>query len=162
MRVRGGVCMGGGKAPWEYKRGDTCPVCHLKIDYVERRVVRRKVQGVERVHVYYYAGHFIVGPDGQKHTKKCYLGADTYDYVARKNPGVNLKGMIYGLRRYADYIKDNLTLLSTEVDSGKLEPDQAKDLLNALKEAMAMLQSLITKVEGYVAQEGAIAQPEGD
>jgi len=71
--------MGDGKVPWEYKRGDTCPVCHLKIDYVERRQVRRKVQGVERVHVYYYAGHFIVGSDGQKHTKKCYLGAERYD-----------------------------------------------------------------------------------
>lgn len=154
--------MGNGVPPWAYKRGDTCPVCHLKIDYVERRAVRRKVQGVERIHVYYYAGHFIVGPDGQKHTKKCYLGAETYDYVARKNPGVNLKGMIFGLARYADYIKENIKELDMELASGKVEPDQAKELLNALKEAMTMLQALITKVEDYVAQESATAQPEGD
>jgi hypothetical protein len=154
--------MGNGVPPWTYKRGDTCPVCHLKIDYVERRVVRRKVQGVERTHVYYYAGHFIVGPDGQKHTKKCYLGAETYDYVARKNPGVNLKGMIFGLTRYADYIKDNLAQLEAELASGRVDPDQAKEVLNALKEAMATLQRLIAKVEDYVAQESASAQPEGD
>jgi hypothetical protein len=129
---------------------------------VERRVVRRKVQGVERAHVYYYAGHFIVGPDGQKRTKKCYLGAETYDYVARKNPGVNLKGMIFGLTRYADYIKDNISQLEAELASGRVEPGQAKEVLNALKEAEAMLQKLIAKVEDYVAQESASVQPEGE
>jgi len=154
--------LGNGVPPWAYKRGDTCPVCHLKIDYVERRVVRRKVQGVERAHVYYYAGHFIVGPDGQKRTKKCYLGAETYDYVARKNPGVNLKGMIFGLTRYADYIKDNISQLEAELASGRVEPGQAKEVLNALKEAEAMLQKLIAKVEDYVAQESASVQPEGE
>lgn len=141
------------------KRGEACPVCHLPVDYVERRVVRRKVNGLERVHIYYYAGHIIKDANGNRHTKKCYLGAETYDYVARKNPGINLKGMIYGLQRYTDYIKDTLTHLDTELASGNIEPEQAKSLLSALKEAVARLQAVEDRLENYVRAE---AEAEGE
>jgi len=139
------------------KRGDTCKVCGLPIDYVERRVVRRKVNGLERVHIYYYAGHIIKDANGNRHTKKCYLGAETYDYVARKNPGVNLKGMIYGLQRYIDYIRDTLNTIDTELASGSVEPEQAKSLLSSLKDAVAKLQAVEDKLENYVR-----AEAEGD
>jgi hypothetical protein len=70
--------------------------------------------------------------------------------------------MIFGLTRYADYIKDNISQLEAELASGRVEPGQAKEVLNALKEAEAMLQKLIAKVEDYVAQESASVQPEGE
>jgi len=63
-----------------FKKGDTCPVCGRPIDYIEKKVVK----GNGTQHVYYYARHIIVDENGQKKVKKCYLGAEAYDYVSRK------------------------------------------------------------------------------
>jgi hypothetical protein len=129
-----------------YRRGDRCPICHLPIDWVERRVVNG--------HVYYYAWH-VVEENGKRRRKKCYLGAERYDYVSRKHSdlGVALRGMAYGpAQRLAEYVSSAIDRLSAQLEGGTLDLEQARQWLRAVREAEARLHALADRLEGYVRQ----------
>ena len=128
------------------RRGESCPICGRPIDWVERRVVNG--------HVYYYAWH-VIEENGQRRRKKCYLGAEVYDYVSRKHSdlGVALRGMAYGpAQRLAEYVSSALDRLSAQLEGGTLDLEQARQWLRAVREATARLQSLADRLEGYVRQ----------
>jgi len=127
------------------KRGDRCPVCGLPIDWVERRVVNG--------HVYYYAYHYFKDENGQKRRKKCYLGAKVYDYVSRKNIdlGTTFRGMaIDPAQRLTEYFNSALEKLSAKIESGALEPEEARSWLSLLKDMNSRLERLIALLEDYV------------
>ena len=127
------------------KRGDRCPVCGLPIDWVERRVVNG--------HVYYYAWHVITNENGQKRRKKCYLGAKVYDYVTRKNYdlGTTFRGMAYSeADRFSEYFNSALDKLSAKVQSGALEPEEARHWLGLLKDMNSRLERLMALLEDYL------------
>jgi len=129
-----------------YRRGDRCPICHLPIDWVERRVVNG--------HVYYYAWH-VIEENGKRRRKKCYLGAERYDYVSRKHSdlGVALRGMAYGpAQRLAEYVSSAIDRLSDQLEGGTLDLEQARQWLRAVREAEARLHALADRLEGYVRQ----------
>jgi len=129
-----------------YRRGDRCPICHLPIDWVERRVVNG--------HVYYYAWH-VIEENGRRRRKKCYLGAERYDYVSRKHSdlGVALRGMAYGpAQRLAEYVSSAIDRLSDQLEGGTLDLEQARQWLRAVREAEERLHALADRLEGYVRQ----------
>jgi hypothetical protein len=129
-----------------YRRGDRCPICHLPIDWVERRVVNG--------HVYYYAWH-VIEENGKRRRKKCYLGAERYDYVSRKHSdlGVALRGMAYGpAQRLAEYVSSAIDRLSAQLEGGALDLEQARQWLRAVREAEGRLHALADRLEGYVRQ----------
>jgi len=129
-----------------YRRGDRCPICGLPIDWVERRVVNG--------HVYYYAWH-VIEENGKRRRKKCYLGAERYDYVSRKHSdlGVALRGMAYGpAQRLAEYVSSAIDRLSDQLEGGTLDLEQARQWLRAVREAEARLHALADRLEGYVRQ----------
>ena len=128
-----------------YRRGDRCPICRLPIDWVERRVVNG--------HVYYYAWHVI--EENGKRRRKCYLGAERYDYVSRKHSdlGVALRGMAYGpAQRLAEYVSSAIDRLSAQLEGGALDLEQARQWLRAVREAEGRLHALADRLEGYVRQ----------
>jgi len=129
-----------------YRRGDRCPICGLPIDWVERRVVNG--------HVYYYAWH-VIEENGKRRRKKCYLGAERYDYVSRKHSdlGVALRGMAYGpAQRLAEYVSSAIDRLSAQLEGGALDLEQARQWLRAVREAEERLHALADRLEGYVRQ----------
>jgi len=129
-----------------YRRGDRCPICRLPIDWVERRVVNG--------HVYYYAWH-VIEENGKRRRKKCYLGAERYDYVSRKHSdlGVALRGMAYGpAQRLAEYVSSAIDRLSDQLEGGTLDLEQARQWLRAVREAEERLHALADRLEGYVRQ----------
>jgi len=129
-----------------YRRGDRCPICGLPIDWVERRVVNG--------HVYYYAWH-VIEENGKRRRKKCYLGAERYDYVSRKHSdlGVALRGMAYGpAQRLAEYVSSAIDRLSDQLEGGTLDLEQARQWLRAVREAEERLHALADRLEGYVRQ----------
>jgi len=129
-----------------YRRGDRCPICRLPIDWVERRVVNG--------HVYYYAWH-VIEENGKRRRKKCYLGAERYDYVSRKHSdlGVALRGMAYGpAQRLAEYVSSAIDRLSAQLEGGALDLEQARQWLRAVREAEERLHALADRLEGYVRQ----------
>jgi truncated hemoglobin YjbI len=135
------------------KRGDRCPVCGLPIDWVERRVVNG--------HVYYYAWHVITDENGQKRRKKCYLGAERYDYVSRKNIdlGTTFRGMAYDpAQRLAEYVNGALDKLSVKVQSGTLELEEAREWLRAFRDVIARLERFTATLEEYVRRLEATAE----
>jgi len=139
--------LGSGSIP--YKKGGTCPVCGRPIDYIEKKVVK----GNGTQHVYYYARHIIDDESGQKKVKKCYLGAETYDYVTRKNYdlGMVFMGMaVDPVTRLTEYVNSAAERLSDKIEGGTLDPEQARSWLNALREAIMKLQSLADTLEKYV------------
>jgi len=126
------------------KRGDRCHVCGLPIDWVEKRV--------RNGHVYYYAWHVIADENGQKRRKKCYLGADRYDYVTRKNSdlGTTFRGMAYGeADRFSEYFNSALDKLSVKVQSGTLELEEAREWLRAFRDTIARLERFTATLEEY-------------
>jgi hypothetical protein len=132
-----------------FKKGDMCPICGRPIDYIEKKVVK----GNGTQHVYYYARHIIVDENGQKKVKKCYLGAETYDYVSRKNYdlGIVFMGLaVDPVTRLVEYINSAANKLSARIEGGALDLEQARSWLNALREATAKLQSLADALEKYV------------
>jgi hypothetical protein len=139
----------------ELKPGDDCPVCHNRIAWLECRRVRSKVGGVEREHIYIYAWHSYK-ENGQLKRKKCYIGAYTYDYVARKQTDIGIvpRGMALGTRRIAQHIKEFTDRVEPAIESGTLEVEQARKLLASLKESLAKLQALVDRLEGYVRVHG--------
>jgi len=137
------------------KPGQACPICGEPIAWLECRRVRSKVGGVEREHIYIYAWHSFK-EDGQTKRKKCYLGAYTYDYVARKyiDVGIVPRGMALGISRIAQHIEEVTTRLVPAIESGTLDVDQARALLASLKDSLARLEALVDKLDGYVRLHG--------
>jgi len=139
----------GGGIP--FKKGDRCPVCGRPIDYIERRVVK----GNGTQHVYYYARHIIIDENGQKKVKKCYLGAEAYDYVSRKHSdlGIVFTGMAADpAKRLTEYVNSAIEKLNAKMDSGALSLEEAKSWLNAVEEAMEELRLLIDRLEKKVSE----------
>ena len=135
------------------KRGDRCPVCGLPIDWVERRVVNG--------HIYYYAWHVITNENGQKRRKKCYLGAERYDYVSRKNVdlGTIFRGMAYDpAQRLAEYVNGALDKLSVKVQSDTLELEEAREWLRAFRDVIARLERFTATLEEHVRRLEATAE----
>jgi len=125
--------------------GEACPVCGLPIDWVEKRV--------RNGHVYYYAYHYVKDENGKRKVKKCYLGADRYDYVSRKNYdlGTTFRGMAYSeADRFSEYFNSALDKLSAKVQSGTLEPEQARHWLGLLKDMNSRLERLMALLEDYL------------
>ena len=132
-----------------FKKGDTCPVCGRPIDYIEKKVVK----GNGTQHVYYYARHIIIDENGQKKVKKCYLGAEAYDYVSRKHSdlGIVFTGLtVDPAKRLTEYINSAVEKLNAKMDSGTLSLEEARSWLNALRETIAKLQSLADVLEKYM------------
>ena len=132
-----------------FRKGDTCPVCGRPIDYIEKKVVK----GNGTQHIYYYARHIIVDENGQKKVKKCYLGAEAYDYVSRKHSdlGIVFMGLtVDPVQRLTDYVNSAVEKLNVKIEGGALSPEQARSWLNAVREATARLQSLADRLEKYV------------
>ena len=132
-----------------FRKGDTCPICGRPIDYIEKKVVK----GNGTQHIYYYARHLVIDENGQKKIKKCYLGAETYDYVSRKNYdlGLTLRGLaVDPVTRLTEYVNSAVERLSVKIEGGTLDPEQARSWLNALREAVTRLQSLADRLEKYV------------
>lgn len=131
--------------------GDACPICGEPIAWLECRRVRSKVGGVEREHIYIYAWHSYK-ENGQVKRKKCYIGAYTYDYVARKQVDIGIvpRGMALGTERIAQHIKEFTDRLEPAIESGTLEVDQARRLLTSLQDSLAKLQALVDRLDGYV------------
>ena len=131
-----------------FRKGDTCPVCGRPIDYIERKVVK----GNGTQHIYYYARH-IINENGQKKIKKCYLGAEAYDYVSRKHSdlGIVFMGLtIDPVTRLTEYVNSAVEKLSVKIEGGALSLEQARSWLNAVREAVTRLQSLADRLEKYV------------
>ncbi len=134
-----------------FKKGDRCPVCGRPIDYIERRVDK----GSGTQHVYYYARHVIIDENGQKKVKKCYLGAEAYDYVSRKHSdlGIVFTGMVADpAKRLTEYINSAVEKLNAKMESGTLSLEEAKSWLNAVEEAMEELRSLIDRLQKKVSE----------
>lgn len=131
--------------------GDNCPICGEPISWLECRRVKSKVGGVEREHIYIYAWHTFK-ENGQVKRKKCYIGAYTYDYVARKQVdiGIELHGMALGISRIAKHIKEFTDKVEPAIESGTLDVEQARKLLTSLQDSLAKLQSLVDRLDGYV------------
>ena len=132
-----------------FKKGDTCPVCGRPIDYIEKKVVK----GNGTQHIYYYARHIIIDENGQKKVKKCYLGAEAYDYVSRKHSdlGIVFTGLtVDPAKRLTEYINSAVEKLNAKMDSGTLSLEEARSWLNALRETIAKLQSLADVLEKYM------------
>ena len=122
-----------------------CPRCGRPIDWIERRV--------KNGHVYIYAYHYVKDENGKRKVKKCYLGADRYDYVSRKNYdlGTTFRGMAYSeADRFSEYFNSAANKLNARIEGGTLDPEQARSWLNALREVTAKLQSLADALEKYV------------
>jgi hypothetical protein len=139
----------------DLKPGQDCPICHNPIAWLECRRVKSKVGGVEREHIYIYAWHTFK-EDGKTKRKKCYVGAYTYDYVARKyvDVGIVLRGMALGISRIAQHINEATDTLVPAIESGTLDVNQARKLLASLKDSLAKLGALVDKLDGYVRLHG--------
>jgi len=127
------------------KPGEACPVCGLPIDWVEKRV--------RNGHTYYYAYHYVKDENGKRKVKKCYLGADTYDYVTRKNIdlGTTFRGMAYSeADRFSEYFKGALDKLSAKIESGTLELEEARHWLGLLRDMNSRVERLMALLEDYV------------
>jgi len=135
----------------ELKPGDDCPVCHNPISWLECRRVKSKVGGVEREHIYIYAWHSYK-ENGQLKRKKCYIGAYTYDYVARKQTDIGIvpRGMALGIERIAQHINEFTDKLVPAIESGTLDVKQARKLLASLQDSLAKLQALVDRLDNYV------------
>jgi len=100
--------------------------------------------------VYYYAYHYVKDENGKRKVKKCYLGADRYDYVSRKNIdlGTTFRGMaVDPAQRLAEYFNSALERLSARIESGALEPEEARSWLGLLKDMNSRLERLIALLE---------------
>ena len=118
-----------------------CPRCGRPIDYLERRVVRRKGRdGKVREQVYYIAWHYVRGPDGKvifEHGKpkvdKCYLGPEKYVHANRvlATAGLQVKSLAQQL------IEDKPLVVS-----------QLEELAKAVEEKVAK-----AEISAYTAQQ---------
>jgi RNA polymerase-binding transcription factor DksA len=123
-----------------------CPKCGQPIDWIERRVVRRKGRdGQVHEHTYYYAWHFVRGPEGQRKAKKCYLGPDKYAYanVIQGKLGVQVKGLIQevveGRPLIIDYLEDIAKAIEDRMAKGQMSAHTAQQLADRLQELTARL-----------------------
>jgi RNA polymerase-binding transcription factor DksA len=110
-----------------------CPRCGRPIDYLERRVVRRKGKdGKVREQVYFIAWHYVRGPDGRRQVKKCYLGPEKYVHANRvlATAGLQVKSLAQQL------IEDKPLVVS-----------ELEELAKAIEEKMAK-----TEMSAYTAQ----------
>ncbi len=117
--------------------------------------MKEVVKGNGTQHVYYYARHVIIDENGQKKVKKCYLGAEAYDYVSRKHSdlGIVFTGMVADpAKRLTEYINSAVEKLNAKMESGTLSLEEAKSWLNAVEEAMEELRSLIDRLQKKVSE----------
>jgi len=101
----------------ENSSGRICPRCGNPYSYIEKRVVRGRT--------YYYAVHYI-GSGKDRKTKKCYLGAEIYEYVNRLHGNmVMLRGLI--LMNPIEYLQEILNFILDQ-DNEQLK-QKALDIL---------------------------------
>jgi len=111
-----------------------CPRCGRPIDYLERRVVRRRGKdGKVREQVYFIAWHYVRGPDGKRKVKKCYLGPEKYVHANRllAAAGLHVKSLAQQL-----------------MEDRPLVVSQLEELAKAIEEKMAR-----TEISAYTAQQ---------
>ncbi|MEM3145524.1 MAG: hypothetical protein QW332_06020, partial [Thermoproteota archaeon] len=104
-----------------------CPRCEQPYSYVEKRKKNN--------HTYFYAVH-ITKIDGKRHFHKCYLGAETYDYVQRMHPEMigSLTGMV-DKERYIKYLESIIDAVSEM----ELEEEQSRQVIKILEEGIEKL-----------------------
>lgn len=84
-----------------------CPRCSEPISYIEDRVVERIGEdGTKHTHIYYYAVHYhgytLDNGRIKPILRRCYLGAEEYEYVDKVNE-LGLKGYTHP-ERYVSYV----------------------------------------------------------
>jgi len=126
-----------------------CPRCGRPIDYLERRVVRRKDKdGKVREQVYFIAWHYLRGPDGRRQIKKCYLGPERYVHANRvlATAGLQVKSLAQQL------IEDKPLVVSQLEDLAKvIEERMAKTEMSAYtaQQLAGRLQELVDRLRQY-------------
>ena len=121
------------------KPGDSCPRCHMTIDFLERKRVRGQV--------YLYAWHYLKGPDGKRKIKKCYLGPEHYIHgrVTHEPMGIDLKGMgqdLEDIPRYSEYLMNVAQALRLKMQDRTLPSIHARAIAQALEGLAALIEPL--------------------
>ena len=116
-------------AAWE-KTVKICPRpgCGAPITWIEKRV--------RGEHVYYYAVH-ETRFGKQRKIKKCYLGAERYQYVEMFNP-IGLAGLVDG-SRFARYIDNIINAADAMLPESIEKLRELLETLNALETTIAKL-----------------------
>jgi hypothetical protein len=119
---------------------------------LERKVVRRKGKdGKIYEQTYYYAWHYLKGPDGKRQIKKCYLGPEQYVHskVTQGREGIQVKGLIQevleGRLLIIDYVNDIAKSVEDKMAKGQVSAYTAQQLADRLQE-------LVTKLREYAQQ----------
>jgi hypothetical protein len=135
-----------------------CPRCGRPIDWVERRVLRRKGRdGKVHEHIYFYAAHVSV-VNGKKKIEKCYLGPERYTYASGLHAalGLQLKGLIEevveGRPRMIDYLDNIAKAIEDKMANVQMSAYTAQQLADRL-------QGLVDRLRQY-AEERARAEKE--
>lgn len=102
-----------------------CPRCGTKYSYIEEREVNGRR--------YYYAVHYR-SENGKRVKKKCYLGADIYEYVNRLHGDMF---MVRGLveRNPVEYLREILDYIV----------NQSSEVLK--QDALAIIKEYISRLE---------------
>ena len=148
-----------------------CPRCGRPIDYLERKVARHKGKdGKVREYVYYYAWHYVRGPDGRviyEHGKpkveKCYLGPERYVHANRllATAGVHVKSLAQQLIEDKPLVVSQLEELAKAVEERMAKAEMSAYTAQQLADR---LQVLVDKLRQYAearAKEEARARGEG-
>jgi hypothetical protein len=116
-----------------------CPRCGRPIDWVERRVLRRKGKdGKVYEHVYFYAAHVSV-VNGKRKIEKCYLGPAEYTYASGLHAalGLQLKGLIgevvEGRPRIIDYLDSIARAIEDKMANVQMSAYTAQQLADRLQ-----------------------------
>jgi len=109
----------------ERREKSRCPRCGMEFSYIEERDINGKT--------YYYAVHYIkVG--GKRKKKRCYLGAQVYEYVNKLHSDMLT---VHGLltRNPIEYLRQILDYIVNQPDEGlkHVALDTIKQYLNYLE-----------------------------
>ena len=132
------------------KPGDTCPRCHMTIDFLERKKVRGQV--------YLYAWHYLKGPDGKRKIKRCYLGPEHYIHgrVTHEPMGIDLKGMgqdLEDIPRYSEYLTKMAKNLRDLMGNGTLSSKHARAIVEAIEEVAGLIEPMRQYIEAKEKEE---------
>jgi len=132
------------------KPGDTCPRCHMTIDFLERKKVRGQV--------YLYAWHYLKGPDGKRKIKRCYLGPEHYIHgrVTHEPMGIDLKGMgqdLEDIPRYSEYLTKMAKNLRDLMGNGTLSSKHAMAIVEAIEEVAGLIEPMRQYIEAKAKEE---------
>jgi hypothetical protein len=140
-----------------------CPRCGRPIDYLERRVVRRRGKdGKVREQVYFIAWHYVRGPDGKRKVEKCYLGPEKYVHANRllAAAGLHVKSLAQQLMEDRPLVVSQLEELAKAIEEKMAKAEMSSYTAQYLADRLQGLADRLRQYAEERAKEEARAKGE--